>query len=87
MAFRWRSDNQVNPNITLAQFSMDVHLSDSYTTEYYDLSYPGVIMRIHLRRELGYHVVQTYIPSVVFVVLAWLSLFISADSIPGIACR
>ena len=27
--------------------------------------------------------VQTYIPSTVFVVLAWLSLFIPAESVPG----
>ncbi len=81
--FRWLSDNQVNPNISLAQFSLDVHLSDSYATEIYDQSYPGVIMRIHLSRQLGYHVVQTYVPSVVFVALAWLSLFISPESVPG----
>ena len=40
-------------------------------------------MKIQLQRHIGYHLVQTYIPSVVFVVLSWLALFISADSIPG----
>ncbi len=83
---------------------MDVTLSDSYSTEFYDLAYPGVIMRIRLRRQIGYHIVQvnnvytvqlfllrmiddsrfqTYVPSIVFVVLAWLSLFISHESVPG----
>ena len=37
---------------------MDVTLSDSYSTEFYDLAYPGVIMRIRLRRQIGYHIVQ-----------------------------
>ena len=40
-------------------------------------------MKIQLQRHIGYHLVQTYIPSVVFVILSWLALFISTDSIPG----
>ena len=40
-------------------------------------------MKIQLNRELGYHLVQTYVPSIVFVTLSWLALFVSADSIPG----
>ena len=41
-------------------------------------------MKIRLQRQLGYHLVQTYIPSIVFVTLSWLGLFVSAESIPGI---
>ena len=40
-------------------------------------------MKVRLQRQLGYHVVQTYIPSVIFVALSWLALFVSAESIPG----
>ena len=40
-------------------------------------------MKIHLKREIGYHFIQTYIPSIVFVTLSWLALFVSPDSIPG----
>ena len=40
-------------------------------------------MKIKLQRQLAYHIVQTYIPSVVFVTLSWLALFVSSESIPG----
>ena len=40
-------------------------------------------MKIWLRRQIGFHVVQTYIPSVIFVSLSWLALFVSPESIPG----
>ena len=40
-------------------------------------------MKIHLTRHLGYHLVQTYIPSMVFVTLSWMALFVSAENIPG----
>ncbi len=85
--FAWKKNgSDINPNITLAQFELSVSLQDSYATDYYDLSYPGVIMKLYLSRQIGYHVVQTYIPSIVFVVLAWLSLFISPESVPGKTC-
>ena len=75
-----------------------ITLMDSYSTDYYDISYPGLIMKVfstfketfptklfqlHLTRQLAYHVVQTYIPSTVFVVIAWLSLFVPPESVPG----
>lgn len=40
-------------------------------------------MKIRLRRQIGFHVVQTYIPSIIFVSLSWLTLFVSPESIPG----
>ena len=47
----------------------------------------GATMHIHLKRQYGYHVVQTFIPSVVFVTLSWLGLFLPADAIPGIVYK
>lgn len=73
----------VNENITLAQFDFRVEIMDSYNTDYYDVAYPGLILQLHLTRQIGYHVVQTYIPSSVFVTLGWMSLFISPEAAPA----
>ena len=67
----------------LFQFTFSVHLLDDYDTDYYELLYPGIIMKIKLCRQIGYHMVQTYIPSIVVVILGWLSLFLPAESVPG----
>jgi len=83
MAWLNASNSNVNANISLAQFDYKITLMDSYSTDYYDISYPGLIMKLHLTRQLTYHVVQTYIPSTVFVIVAWLSLFVPAESVPG----
>jgi hypothetical protein len=40
-------------------------------------------MNIQLKRQYGYHVVQTFIPSCVFVTLSWLGLFLPPDAIAG----
>eukprot|EP00095_Tigriopus_kingsejongensis_P012268 maker-scaffold394_size185225-snap-gene-0.24 protein:Tk12268 transcript:maker-scaffold394_size185225-snap-gene-0.24-mRNA-1 annotation:"glycine receptor subunit alpha-2" len=82
--FRWDSDaSNVNPNITLDQFQAEIVFESSYSTDYYAKSYPGVILRIYLSRKINYHLIQTYIPSFLFVIIAWLSLFINPEAIPG----
>ena len=47
------SHNNVNQNISLAQFFFNVQWMDSYSTDYYELSYPGLIMRV--RYFTDYH--------------------------------
>ncbi|XP_023330045.1 glycine receptor subunit alpha-4 [Eurytemora carolleeae] len=84
IVFNWIPDSMnVNYNITLSQFLFKVRAIDSYATDYYDLKYPGLKLQIHLTRQIGYHLVQTYIPSTVFLVLAWMGLFIPKEIIPG----
>ena len=75
--------NNINQNISLPQFDLEVELGDDYATDYYDLAYPGVIMKVILRRKVSFHLMQTYIPSSIFVVVAWLSVFIPPEQVPG----
>ena len=44
----WMEDDPstINPNISLAQFLFNVQYMDTYSTDYYDISYPGLIMRV-----------------------------------------
>lgn len=83
MRFKWMSGNNINQNISLPQFDLDVKLGDNYATDYYELAYPGVIMRIILKRKISFHLVQTYVPSSIFVCLAWLSVFVPPEQVPG----
>ena len=43
----------------------------------------GLIMALHLSRSSGFHLLQTYLPSSIFVLLGWLALFIPHTSVPG----
>ena len=51
---RWRnrSESNINQNISLAEFRFSVVLSDGYSTESYDVAYPGLSIRIILDREV-----------------------------------
>ena len=40
-------------------------------------------MRLKLKRNLSYHMLRTYLPSTLFVCLAWFSMFIPLEHVPG----
>ena len=48
ITMKWmdQAQSNVNKNISLAQFSFTVSLMDSYSTDYYDIAYPGLIMKV-----------------------------------------
>ena len=52
---RWkdRTESNINNNINLAQFTFAVELVDGYSTNNYDVAYPGVSIVIELRREVS----------------------------------
>lgn len=37
----------------------------------------------HLKRDVGFYMIQTYIPSVLIVILSWVGFWISSDAIPA----
>ncbi len=73
--------SHVNENISLAQFDLSVSMESSYHTDYYELSYPGLILKLSMSRKLNYHLVQSYIPSTVHLTVSWLALFVPPQSV------
>ena len=54
----WMNNSNVNENISLAQFDLRVLPNQGYGTDYYELSYPGLIFTLVLRRKLRYCTVR-----------------------------
>ncbi|XP_075264101.1 glycine receptor subunit alpha-3-like, partial [Convolutriloba macropyga] len=46
-------------------------------------AYPCLEAQFFLSREMGYYLIQTYIPSMLIVILSWVSFWISADASPA----
>ena len=36
-----------------------------------------------LKRQIGFYLLQTYIPSILIVILSWVSFWISVDAVPA----
>ncbi|TRY61959.1 hypothetical protein TCAL_10287 [Tigriopus californicus] len=79
--FNWHNSSNVNENISLAQFDLFVSMNAGYDTDYYEMAYPGLILTLVLKRKLSYHVVQTFIPSIIYLTVSWLALFVPPQSI------
>ena len=45
--------------------------------------FPGLGVAINLKRHIGFHLTLTYIPSIIFVLVAWLSFLVPSDIVPG----
>ena len=50
-------------------------------------SYPGnhsgLVVEFTLARNIGYYLVQMYIPSVLVVMLSWISFWLNVNAVPG----
>ena len=46
-------------------------------------NYSCLVARFHLSRSVGFHMVQSYIPTILIVVISWVSFWMGVDSVPG----
>ena len=46
-------------------------------------AYPCLEIEFILRRDIGYFLIQVYVPSSLIVILSWVSFWISVDASPA----
>jgi len=46
-------------------------------------SFPCLEIRFVLRRDIGYFLIQVYVPSILIVILSWVSFWINVDASPA----
>ena len=46
-------------------------------------TYSNAVMKLKLKRRLSYHLLRTYLPSIFFVTIAWCSMFVPLNHVPG----
>uniref|UniRef100_A0A673CAU1 Glycine receptor, alpha 4a n=1 Tax=Sphaeramia orbicularis TaxID=375764 RepID=A0A673CAU1_9TELE len=73
LIFEWLSENpvQVADDLTLPQFVF------SYG------KFTCIEVKFHLERQMGYYLIQMYIPSLLIVILSWVSFWINMDAAPA----
>lgn len=79
-----REKRKFSKSISLAQFDLDLHFIEEPPSAFGILgSYSRVTMQLVLERKITYHLFRTYLPSGLFVIIGWFSLFIPLDHVPG----
>ncbi|XP_065341022.1 glycine receptor subunit alphaZ1-like [Cloeon dipterum] len=83
--YSWRPEGaSINIAHRLAHFDFAFTFeNDKENVNFPSGSYPAITMTVRLHRRISYHMLQTYIPSLMFVIVSWLSFLVPPESVPG----
>ncbi|XP_032885086.1 glycine receptor subunit alphaZ1 isoform X1 [Amblyraja radiata] len=75
---------QVADGLTLPQFLLKEEKDLRHCTKHYNTGkFTCIEARFHLERQMGYYLIQMYIPSLLIVILSWVSFWINMDAAPA----
>ncbi|XP_062998055.1 glycine receptor subunit alpha-4-like [Elgaria multicarinata webbii] len=75
---------QVADGLTLPQFILRDEKDLGYCTKSYNTGkFTCIEVKFHLERQMGYYLIQMYIPSLLIVILSWVSFWINMDAAPA----
>ncbi|CAK6976080.1 glycine receptor subunit alpha-3 isoform X1 [Scomber scombrus] len=86
LIFEWQENGpvQVAEGLTLPQFLLKDERDLRYCTKHYNTGkFTCIEVRFHLERQMGYYLIQMYIPSLLIVILSWVSFWINMDAAPA----
>uniref|UniRef100_A0A8C6Z782 Gamma-aminobutyric acid receptor subunit pi n=1 Tax=Nothoprocta perdicaria TaxID=30464 RepID=A0A8C6Z782_NOTPE len=80
--------------LRLAQYTVEDYFTSvseavPLNTLFFALStgrYPKLVFHFELKRNIFYFILETYVPSILLVVLSWVSFWISQSSVPARIC-
>ncbi|XP_026466510.1 LOW QUALITY PROTEIN: glycine receptor subunit alpha-1-like, partial [Ctenocephalides felis] len=84
---RWsRSGVTVNPELKLLQYNigrpLQLEESNAYMSEKHG-NFSRLAVYFRFERQIGHHLIQTFAPSSLVVMLSWFSFWLGLDAIPG----
>ncbi|XP_064636840.1 glycine receptor subunit alphaZ1-like isoform X2 [Lineus longissimus] len=87
IVFKWKAEKAVelNPDLELPQFELDddIELTENCERRYTTGNFSCLRSTFKLARKFGFFLLQTYIPSVLIVILSWVSFWIHPDAVPA----
>ncbi|XP_076468056.1 glycine receptor subunit alpha-4-like [Babylonia areolata] len=79
-------DNDLQAHTELPQFSIvnNTTASCQKTNETSDIpTFACIVARFTLQRDIGYYIIQVYVPSILIVALSWVSFWLDVEAIPA----
>ncbi|KAM8835449.1 glycine receptor, alpha 4b isoform 3-T3 [Synchiropus picturatus] len=75
---------QVADDLVLPQFLLKEEKGLGYCTKHYNTGkFTCIEVKFYLERQMGYYLIQMYIPSLLTVILSWVSFWINMDAAPA----
>jgi len=85
LVVNWLGKDKIteNPNITLSHYDFNLNAVDEYVTYYYAESFSGLTIKIELNRKIRNHLMNDYLPSFLYVVVAYFAVLVPSED-PGV---
>ncbi|XP_017879749.1 glycine receptor subunit alpha-2 isoform X1 [Ceratina calcarata] len=84
---RWGAgDVTVNPELKLLQYDIGKPVVTEETVDYMPEksgNFSRLVVFFRFERQIGHHLIQTFAPSTLVVMLSWFSFWLGLDAIPG----
>ncbi|XP_031698448.1 gamma-aminobutyric acid receptor subunit beta-3-like, partial [Anarrhichthys ocellatus] len=81
--FYWKGGDSAVTGVTrieLPQFSIMDYKLVSRNVVFSTGAYPRLSLSFKLKRNIGYFILQTYMPSILITILSWVSFWINYDA-------
>lgn len=85
LLLEWNKQSPVDlsSDLKMPQFTVERVVTDHCEESSLIGNYSCLVARFHLSRSIGFHMVQSYIPTILIVVISWVSFWMDVDSVPG----
>ncbi|KAF2366080.1 Neurotransmitter-gated ion-channel [Trinorchestia longiramus] len=85
LSYHW-SDKlpiKITKNLEIAEFDLLGYTSAETNMPFATGNYSGLQAKFTLRRQNGYHLLQTYVPTILIVSMSWVSFWLDPHAVPG----
>ncbi|OXA56418.1 Glycine receptor subunit alpha-3 [Folsomia candida] len=84
LILEWKKKDPVTTrNFGMSQFELVKIAAEKCKEDFQIGNYSCLVAEFHLSRSLGFHLVQSYLPTILMVVISWVSFWMDVNSVPG----
>ncbi|KAF6216470.1 hypothetical protein GE061_000812 [Apolygus lucorum] len=73
----------LSTNETSNSYSVFPHSNNDTTNSKFSDKYSCLTVNFHLQREVGHYIMDYYVPSILLVVVSWVSFWLDPNAVPG----
>ncbi|TRY68555.1 hypothetical protein TCAL_04085 [Tigriopus californicus] len=85
LILQWKDESAVDISneVKMPQFEIFKVIAAKCQETFHIGNYSCLLAELHLKRSLGFHMVQSYLPTILIVVISWVSFWMDVDSVAG----
>ncbi|KAF2362961.1 Neurotransmitter-gated ion-channel transmembrane domain [Trinorchestia longiramus] len=85
LELRWKSEDPIKMyrNLRMPQYEINRIRPSICQESFYIGNYSCLVAEFSMQRSIGFYLVQLYLPTILIVVISWVSFWMDVDSVPG----